>query len=118
MPERSIRSAENDIGLDSDSLEFPDAVLCGLCFEFSGCLDIRDQCQVNEDRLFRAERQPHLSCGFQEGLAFDVSHGPAYFDDNNIVFVCSRRECLFDFIRDVRDDLNCFAQVLAFALFP
>ena len=57
--------------------------------------------------------------GFQKGLAFDIAHSAAHFDDGNMCFVfcIAAVETAFDFIGDMRDDLYGSAAVISPAFF-
>src|SRR2546426_7464995 len=45
-----------------------------LGLQFPGGGDERHQGHVHEQRVFRAQLQPHLADGFEEGQGFDVPH--------------------------------------------
>ena len=53
----------------------------------------------------------HLSNGFEEWKRFDVTNRSADLNDHYIYFFFLRDgpNSLLDFVRDVRDDLNCLA---------
>ena len=82
--ERHLRAADNDVRLNSHSLQLFDARLCRLGFEFLGCLEIRNQCDVNQNCIFVSDIQLELADGLQKRLALDVTDRAAHFDDGNL----------------------------------
>ena len=72
---------------------------------------------MNEERVFRAEFEAHLANGFQEGKRFDVADGAANFDNDDVHVIGDFPDGGFDFVGDVGDDLDGFAEVVA-AAFP
>ena len=83
-------AAEQDVRLDADRPQLLDAVLGRLRLELAGDADEGNEGQVDEERLVRAEREPHLPRRLEERQAFDIADGPAYLTDNNIVTVVRR----------------------------
>ena len=64
----------------------------------------------------------HLPRGFQEGLRFDIADGAADFGDDHVGLVAVRvrvahsDDAGFDFVGDVRDDLDGLAEEFAATL--
>ena len=60
----------------------------------------------------------HLPCSFKEWLALDVPYGSSDLRDYDIaVTLCADAVYEFlDLVGDVRDDLDCTAEVFPFAL--
>ena len=72
---------------------------------------------MNKDGVFAAQILAHLTDGLEKGQGFDVAHGAADFDDGDVGAV--RRHLahgVLDFVGDVRNDLDGFAEVVAAAL--
>ncbi len=72
---------------------------------------------MDEDRVFAAELQAHLPDGFQKRQRLDVTHSAANLDDDDVHVGGHLAQGSFDFVGDVRDDLDGLAQVVAAALF-
>ena len=113
----AVGAAEQDVGLDADREQFFDRVLRGLGLQLLRGGDPGNQRDVNEDRVLAAQFLAHLADGFEERQRFDVADGAADFDDGHVGAV--RRDLahgVLDFVGDVRNDLDGFAQVVAAAL--
>ena len=113
----AVTAAKENIGLDTDAEHFFYAVLGGLGFEFAGRGDERNQSDVNEERVLGAEFEAHLADGFEEGKGFNIADGAADFDDNDVDSFRNFPDGGFDFVGDVRDDLDGLAEEVATALF-
>ena len=79
-----IAAAKQDVRLNPDAQHFFHAVLRGLGFEFAGSGDERNQRDVNEESVFRAELEAHLADGFEEGKRFDVADRAANLHDDDV----------------------------------
>ena len=88
-----------------------------LGFQFAGGGDVWHQRKVHEDDVFRAELEAHLADGFEEWERFDVADGTADFDQDDVHTFGNFAEGGFNFIGDVRDDLDGLAQIIATAFF-
>ena len=114
----AVAAAEEDVGLDADGEQFLDGVLRGLGFELLRGGDPGNEREMDEDGVFAAELLAHLADGFEEGERFDVADGAADFDDGDVGAVGGDlAHGVFDFVGDVGDDLDGFAEVVAAALF-
>ena len=114
----AVGAAEEDVGLDADGEQFFDGVLRGLGFELLRGGDAGDEREVDEDGVFAAEFLAHLADGFKEGERLDVADGAADFDDGDVCAVGrDLAHGVLDFVGDVGDDLDGFAEVVAAALF-
>ena len=68
---------------------------------------------MDKQNVFAPDFKRELAQRLQERKPFDVAHSAAYFRDENVnVFAC-RIHSVFDFVRDVGDNLNGFAQIVA-----
>src|SRR5712672_2840550 len=113
----TIAAAQQNVGLDTDAEQFFYAVLSGLGFQFTGSGDKGNERHMDEERVFCAEFEAHLTDGFEEGKRFDVADRAADFDDYDVHGFGNFPNGGFDFVSDVGDDLNGFAEEVAAALF-
>ena len=72
---------------------------------------------MDEAGVVAAEVLAHLADGFEEGEGFDVAYCAADFDDGYVGVGCDFAHGVFDFVGDVGDDLDGFAEVVAATLF-
>jgi len=56
-----LGAADDDIRLDTHSLKFFDACLCRFCLKLTGSLDIRDQCDMDQNRVFVSDLMLELA---------------------------------------------------------
>ena len=112
-------AAYQDIGLDAHALQVLDAGLSGLCLHLSGRLQVGDQGNMDQDGVAGADLMAELADGLQERLALNIADGAADLDDCDFRFIGIRIriETALDFVRDMRDNLNRAAAVVAAALF-
>ena len=68
---------------------------------------------MDEAGVVAAEVLAHLADGFEEGEGFDVAYGAADFDDGYVAVGGDFAHGVFDFVGDVGDDLDGFAEVVA-----
>src|SRR6185437_5370331 len=113
LRQRALRAAQQDIGLNTNSPQFLNAVLGGLGFQFLSRGDPGDQGQVNEKGVFAALLVAHLANGFDKGKRFNVADRSSDLNNCDInirrYFAAGR----FDFIRDMRDHLHGLAEIIA-----
>src|SRR5205085_10113494 len=110
-------TAKQSVGLNSDAQHLLDAVLGRLGFLFACGCDVRNQGNVNEKGIFRAELKTHLADGFEKGKRFNVADGAADFDDHYVNAFGNFFDGGFDFVGDVGNHLDGFAEIVAAALF-
>lgn len=81
-------------------------------------LQVRDQREVNHQGVVGSEVPAHLPHRFNEGEGFNVTDRSAYLSNDKIVLAgfAQQEDVALDFVRDVGDYLNRFAQVFALAL--
>ena len=89
----------------------------GLVFEFAGGCDVRNESDVNEERVFAAEFEAHLADRFEKGKRLDVADGATDFDDDDVDAFGNFFDGGFDFVGDVRNHLHRFAEIIAAAFF-
>ena len=118
----AIGAANQGIGLDADFTQLLHGVLGGLGFQFPGGGDPRYIRQVHKRRHVRPQAQTELAHRFQERQGLDITHGAANFHNRHVHCVRLAKaspafDVLLDFVGDVRNNLNRFAQVVATAFF-
>ncbi len=114
--QKTLRAAEQDIGLDTDGAQFFHAVLRGFGLQFLRGVDPRHQRHVHEDAVLPAHFMAHLADGFEERQRFDIAHRAADFADHHIDLARKLLHGGFDFVGDVRNHLHGFAEIIAAAL--
>ncbi len=74
---------------------------------------------MDEAGVFVAKFVSELADGFEVGETFDIAGGAADFDHHNVAatLFSGFGDFLLDRVGDVRDNLDCFAEKLAFAFF-
>ena len=108
-----LRTAHEQVGLDSDAQEFPHRVLRRLRLQFAGRVDPGDEREVDEKGVLAAHILPELPDRFQERERLDVANGSADLRDHDVVI---RRQApcrRLDLVRHVRDDLDRDAEEVA-----
>ena len=101
-----IRSAQENIGLDTDFPKLIDRMLRRLGLQFTGCADVGHQRQMHIQHIVAPDVVRHLSDGFKKREAFNVSDRPADFDNGDVHSLGDPRDRLFDLIRHMRHDLH------------
>ena len=111
-------SHNQDVRLNPDLAKLLNAVLSWLRLGFTSRLQVRHQRQMNEHHILFADVERDLSNGFQEWQTFDVSDGAAQFCDNNIdIRSRQSKNRRFDFVSDMRHNLNGPAEIFAATFF-
>ena len=90
-------------------------MLRGLGLVFAGCLEVRNQRNMDIEGIILSGFPTDLTDGVNEGLAFDIADGAADFSDDHIcirLFTYRINEA-FDFIGDVRNRLHGRAEISA-----
>ena len=111
-----LGTAQQQIGLDTDILQFADAVLGRFGLELSRRGDKGHQGHMDEHGLPAAEVVAQLPDGFQERQAFDVADRAADFTEDEILAVEVGLDEFLDGVGDVRDHLDGGAEIFAAAL--
>ena len=103
-----FRTADDNVRLDTHTLQVFDAGLGRLGLHLLGGLQIGDQGHVDQDHIFPALFMLELPDRLKEGLAFNVSYSPAHFDDCDLCMFGRRIavETAFDLISDMGDHLD------------
>ena len=112
-----VAAQNNDIRLHTHTLQFPNGVLCRLGFVLIGAPEERNQCHMDEQTVLSAHLQGDLTDCLQKGLGFNITDGTSDFRDDNIGIglLAYPVDKLFNFVGDMRDDLNGGTQIFAFA---
>jgi len=111
----AVAAAKQNVRLNPDAEHLLNAVLCGLGLQFACRGDEGHQRHVNEERVFRAEFQTHLSDGFEEGKRFNVADRAADLDDDNVHLVGNFANGGFNLVGDVWNDLHRLAEIITAA---
>ena len=115
--ERIITAANEDIGLNADTLQFFDGMLSGLCFQLTGCRKVRNERNMDKAALILRKLSFKLANSLKEGLGFNVADGSADFNKHDLGFDCvdGLLDAELDFVRDMRNHLHRAALVAAAA---
>ncbi len=116
--DRVFAAANQHIGLDTDFAKLADRVLRWLRLQFVGRLQIGNQRQVHIQAVLAAHIERELADRFQERQAFDVAYRATDLSDHNVdVIAAHPLDDRLDFVGDVGNDLNGFAQKLSLPFF-
>src|SRR5437773_3536501 len=110
-----IAAAKQNVRLNSDAQHFLYAVLRRLGFQLAGSGDEGHEGDVHKQGVLGAKFQAHLADGFEEGKRFNVANGAADFDNHNVNAFGNFLDDGLDFVGDVRNDLDSFAEIIAAA---
>ena len=118
LGDRLLRAADEDVRLDADGAQLLDAVLRRLRLELASCRDVRQERDMDVERIVRADFLLDLADGLEERLALDIADRTADLRDDDISAVCLRHvvDLLLDLVRDVRDDLHGMTLILTVTL--
>src|SRR5687767_11229590 len=106
LGQRALRTADKDVGLNSDFHQLSNRMLCRLRLYFAGCGNERNESEVDEDCVFAPDLVPELADRLQKRERLDVAHRSTNLDDHDVAL---RREPLhrgLDLIGNVRNHLN------------
>ena len=118
VADRMIGAQHDHVGLDTDATQLLDRVLGRLGLELTGGREGGQQRDVDVQHVGPADVLAHLADGFEERQRFDVADGAADLDDHDVRVAVARdpRDALLDLVRDVGDDLDRPAEVVAATL--
>ena len=102
-----FRAQNQYIRLDTCTLQFLYGVLCRFGFQFTGGCEVRHICKVYT-QCVTSQFPLQLTDTFQIWQGFDVAHRTTDFCNYKIefIFVTQQLYVSFDFVRDMRNDLN------------
>ena len=114
LGKQTIGATHHDIRLNTDLTKLLDRVLSRLGLQLSGSLHVGHQGEVYEHGVLTTHIVAKLTNCLQKGQAFDVTDSATDLDNDHIdVVFCQALDGCFDFIGDMRDDLNCLPQVVS-----
>ena len=111
--DRMFGTTDQNLGCDADRAQLLNAVLGRFGFQFARCRQIGDQRQVHENTLPARLVLRKLADGLEKRQGLDIAHGAADFAQHEIDFVFANRDEILDFVGDMRNHLNGFAQIIA-----
>ena len=88
-------------------------MLCRFRLDLAGVFQFWQQRQVHKQCILSAKFHTHLTNCFQKRQGFYVPDRPANFNKYNLVITGAFINANFDFIDDVRNDLNCLSHIVA-----
>jgi len=102
-----------DVGLDTDALQFLYRVLRGLSLQLTRSCEVGHVGKVYANSVF-TQFPFELTDGFEEGLAFDVTYRTTDFSDDEVVLVLLAQveHVALDFVCNVGDNLNRLTQIV------
>ena len=110
--DRVLRTANQDIRLNTDLAKGPHRVLCRLRLQLTGGPQVGDEGQVNVDAVFPADIEGELADRLQKGESLDVADRAADFGDDDVDVVGGQRaDACLDLVGDVGNDLDRLALV-------
>src|SRR5438105_8832635 len=112
-----LAAGDDHVRLDPSGPEFPYALLRRLRLLLPDCPHHGDEGRVDEQDILLPLLLPKLANRFEEGHPLDVANGPADFHQGDVgVFLLPHlADQRLDLVRDVRDDLDRLAEVVAAA---
>ena len=103
---RIFTAAEQNIRRDTDLTELFDTVLSRLGLHFACGLDVRNQCEVDEDTILFAHIVGDLADRLEKGKRLDVAHGSADLNEADIAIDrCINHHTLY-LVGDVGNNLH------------
>src|SRR3954447_9519943 len=91
-------------------------MLGGLGFQFARRTDVGQQCQVDKTGVLAGKLHRHLPDGFQKREGFDITDRAANLDNGYLGVPGPCPDMLFDFVRDMGNDLNRTTQIITASL--
>src|SRR6476646_6788617 len=110
--DRPVGPTQSDIRLNADRAQFLDRVLGGLGLEFTRTRDERHQSEMDVDCVIAGQIVAELADRLKIRQAFDVTDSPADLAQDEVEAVVTFTDEILDGIGDVRDDLDCCAEVI------
>src|SRR2546428_574902 len=113
--ERLSRAADDDVGMDTDPPQLIDRMLRRLRLQLSGGVDERHERDVQVEHVLGPGLTAELANRFEEGQRLDVAYRAADLGNDDVTVARLHRapDALLDLVRDVWDDLDRRAEVLA-----
>lgn len=89
--------------------QFDNRMLQGLGFHFTGCRDINDRNDMDKHNIFSSIFSSQLPYSLDKMRSFDISYCTSYFYNSQILAIRSFVDPIFDFVSDMRNNLNGLA---------
>ena len=109
---RSIGAAQKDVGLNADLPQLLDGVLRWFGLQLTRGRNVGNQCQMHVTGVASPFLQTHLADRLQEGKRLDVANRATDLDDRQICPLRSTPDVGLDLVGNVRNHLNCLAEIL------
>jgi len=106
LGERALRSADENIGLDSDFHQLSHRMLRRLRLHFAGSGDERHEREMDEDGVLTTDLVSELANRFEERQRFDVADRASDLHDDDIALGAESLHRALDLVGDVRNHLN------------
>ena len=118
LRQAALGAAHQHVRLDADAAQLVDRVLRRLGLQLAGVADVGHEREVDEHAAAAADVDGELPDRLQERQRLDVAHRAADLGDHDVDVLALRDQlhAVLDLVRDVRDDLDGAAQVVAPAL--
>ncbi len=110
--QESIRTTEQNVGLNADRPQVAHAVLGRLRLQLAGRPDEGDERQVDVQRVVAAHVLAELADGFQKRQALDVTDSAADLDERDFRIRRRRADRVLDLVRDMGNHLDGAAEVV------
>src|SRR5690606_20641913 len=116
--DRVIGARQDHLRLDAQAAKLADAVLRRLGLQFAGGADVRQEGDVDVERLVAPDVGAKLADRLKEWLTLDVPDRPADLDDHHVRlrFLADERDPALDLVGDVRDHLDRAAEIVPASL--
>ena len=116
--DRVVGAQHDHVRLDADAAQLLDGVLGGLRLELARGGQRGEQRDVDVQDVGPPDVLAHLADGLEERQRLDVADRAADLDDDDVrvALAGDAHDALLDLVRDVRDDLDGAAEVVAAAL--
>ena len=108
-----VAATHEDVRLNTDAAQFLHRVLSWFGFHFTRRLDVRDKCEVNEQRALCSLLDTHLPNRFEKWQRFDIPDCATDFDHGHIGVTCPLAHQPNDFVSNVRNNLYRGTEVVA-----
>src|SRR5687767_10809526 len=113
LVEEAVGAAEQNVGLDADGAQVPDAMLRRLGLQLAGGADEWHQRQVDVEGVLAADILTQLADGFDERQALDVADRAADLDQNDVDVISNGADVVLDLVGDVGDHLHRPPEIVA-----
>ena len=110
-------SANQNICLNPTFHQLTNRMLRRFCFQFPTRSQVRQQCQMDNHRIVLAQFPLQLANTFYVRKRFYITDCPSNFCNNDVIILFGKHlYSAFDFVGNVRNNLNCFPKKITFTL--